>query len=202
MNSERRFTTSARQVDTDVPGLVLEDDGTVWKVAADGTRTEVGSGGGGETGPTGPTGPSGSAGATGASAATPVQATYSGNGNNVTNGATGQATVDSLESGIELLDRSDVSNPTFLTAGTYAITVGIRSNADLTAGGYAVVEVTAGPDATSSGNAVEHPHLGGGVTPLTAVVGAGDTLKVFVTNKDGASTRQFTLAGLVLVKLA
>lgn len=47
MASERRFLTAFREVDTDEAGLILEDDGTVWVVAADGTRSQVGSGGSG-----------------------------------------------------------------------------------------------------------------------------------------------------------
>lgn len=48
---ERRFETAMREADTDEPGLVLEDDGTVWKVAPGGARTELGvANGGSQTG--------------------------------------------------------------------------------------------------------------------------------------------------------
>jgi hypothetical protein len=40
-NQERRFQTSYRFVDTDEPGLIQEDDGSVWVVLPDGTREEI-----------------------------------------------------------------------------------------------------------------------------------------------------------------
>lgn len=53
---ERRFLTGPRQADTDFPGLIEEEDGTVWLVNPDGTRTQLpGAGGGGST-PSGPAG--------------------------------------------------------------------------------------------------------------------------------------------------
>lgn len=47
MADERRFQLGAKLADTDEPGLVLNDDGTVSLVDADGTRSDLGSGGGG-----------------------------------------------------------------------------------------------------------------------------------------------------------
>lgn len=44
---ERRFVTGFRQVDRDAPGLVLENDGTVWLVNPGGSRTQLPGGGGG-----------------------------------------------------------------------------------------------------------------------------------------------------------
>lgn len=44
---ERRFLTGFRQVDTNSPGLVLEDDGTVWLVNPGGSRTQLPGGEGG-----------------------------------------------------------------------------------------------------------------------------------------------------------
>lgn len=46
MASERRFQTSFRTIDKDTPGLVLEDDGTVWLVDPDGDRHQLTGGGG------------------------------------------------------------------------------------------------------------------------------------------------------------
>lgn len=42
-----RFATKFRSADTDDPGLVMEDDGTVWLVNPDGTRTQLPGGGSG-----------------------------------------------------------------------------------------------------------------------------------------------------------
>lgn len=47
MAEERRFQTGFRTVDRDDPGLIQEDDGTVWLVNPDGTRTQLPGGGGG-----------------------------------------------------------------------------------------------------------------------------------------------------------
>lgn len=44
---ELRFLTAQTKADTDQAGLVMELDGTVWVVAADGTRTQLPGGGGG-----------------------------------------------------------------------------------------------------------------------------------------------------------
>lgn len=44
---ERRFATTMREADRHDPGLVMEDDGTVWLVAPGGARTELGGAGGG-----------------------------------------------------------------------------------------------------------------------------------------------------------
>lgn len=46
MALERRFQTGFRTVDKDTPGLVEEDDGTVWLVDPDGTRHQLPGGGG------------------------------------------------------------------------------------------------------------------------------------------------------------
>lgn len=54
---ERRFLTAYRQADEDFPGLIQEDDGTVWVVLPDGSRVQVTGGGGGGGGvPSGPAG--------------------------------------------------------------------------------------------------------------------------------------------------
>jgi hypothetical protein len=39
---ERRFSASFREADRDDPGLVMEDDGTIWLVNPDGTRAQLG----------------------------------------------------------------------------------------------------------------------------------------------------------------
>ena len=45
-NTERRFETAFKEVDKNEPGLIQEDDGTVWLVNPDGSRTELPGGGG------------------------------------------------------------------------------------------------------------------------------------------------------------
>lgn len=60
---ERRFQTAFVEVQDDEPGLIQEQDNTVWLVLPDGSRVQLPSGG--SQGPTGATGPAGSEGATG-----------------------------------------------------------------------------------------------------------------------------------------
>lgn len=47
MTVERRFLTGYELKSTDEPGLVFGEDGTIWIVAPDGTRTQIEGGGGG-----------------------------------------------------------------------------------------------------------------------------------------------------------
>lgn len=70
MSVERRFGAGMAQDETSEPGLVQEEDGSIWVVDTDGTRTRLpdGGGGGGGTGATGVTGATGTTGATGVGA--------------------------------------------------------------------------------------------------------------------------------------
>lgn len=125
-----------------------------------------------------------------------VQAVYSGTSVSVLNGAADNLTWDTLASGTELLDRTDPANPTFLAAGTYAISVVFTGDA-LTAAGYAIGQVSAPVT------------FGAGYTPVpaatwgasgTVIVAEGDTLNASLVNQDGASARNFNIDVAVVVK--
>lgn len=67
MTVERRFAASYRTAIEDEPGIAMDDDGTLWAIAPDGSRSRIVTESSGATGPqgtTGATGPGG--GATGA----------------------------------------------------------------------------------------------------------------------------------------
>lgn len=129
----------------------------------------------------------------------PVQAIYDGNVVTIANNAQGSLTFDSLNSGTPLLDISTPDAPTFLEAGTYAITGGYSASVALTAGGFCVASINS--NAAANMTAV-HPDLAGEVLPLTLVAEAGAPCGLTIINKDGVEARDFALSGFVIVKLA
>lgn len=132
----------------------------------------------------------------------PVSASYSGNAVTAPNGMATGLTFDSLDVGTDLLDRTDPANPTFLAAGTYAVTVEIASTAPLTAAGYALLQFEIlGTDGVSIRSYSAAPDLGFGAS-ITGIAATGTLLTVFVRNFDGASSRDFLLEQCLVVKLA
>lgn len=130
----------------------------------------------------------------------PVQAVYDGNVVTVANNAAGALTFDSLSSGTALLDITTPEAPTFLTAGTYAITGGYSASVALTAGGFCIGSISS--NSASANLPAVHPDLVGTVVPLTLIAEAGDPCGLTIINKDGAEARDFALSGFVVVKLA
>lgn len=130
-----------------------------------------------------------------------VQAVYTGNNVSVADAATDPLTFDTLASGTALLNITAPAAPTFLTAGTYAVSVVFTGDA-LTAAGYAVGAVTSGATGGFSFGAgyTQSPPDTFGASGV-CVAAAGDTLAAELTSHDGASARNFSIAAAVVVKL-
>jgi hypothetical protein len=105
-----------------------------------------------------------------------------------------------LVSGIDLLDRTNVQNPTVLTPGAYALTADINGDA-LTAGGYVQVGFADGPSIILASVTSAHPELGVTVNAVW-VAPAGDSFELTVLSKDGVASRVFNLNSATLVKLS
>lgn len=134
-------------------------------------------------------------------ASSPVQAVYAGNIVNVADNATGILTWDTLASGTELFDRSNLVAPAFLTAGAYAITVVAECQQALTAAGNASFFLS---NSAAAGQAIftrSTLPFGGVILSQVQIFAAGDTLQLSVTNNDGAVARDFDISGAIVVKL-
>jgi hypothetical protein len=139
---------------------------------------------------------------------TPVQATYEGQAVTIADGATANLTWDRLDSGADLLERTDPANPTFLAAGFYAVSVSVAVAAILTAGGIASAVLSGSPASNGGFNQfgscpAEATRLGVGCMALVTVqhYDAGDSPSVGVTNSDGAAARDYQLQSAQVVKL-
>lgn len=150
------------------------EDGSLRTILSDGTDAPVGGG------------------------ASPVQAAYSGDNVTVANFDSANLPFTNLDGGTDLLDRTDPAIPTFLAAGTYAVTA--RARGALTAGGTANASlIVAGPDIFASVmNDVSQECGIAGV----AVVSAGDTLRIELDSYDGAAPQDFRIGSVFIVKLA
>jgi hypothetical protein len=130
----------------------------------------------------------------------PVQAMYSGSPVSIPDGQGAPLTFDTLDSGTELLDRTNPAAPELLAAGTYAFTGSFYASAPLTAGGHTAFNVSTSSGPTSSADTL-HPDFVASAS-LVFVGEAGDSLLLSLNNIDGAASRDFSMYGAVLVKLA
>lgn len=129
-----------------------------------------------------------------------AQATYSGGNVTIADGGGDTLPLGSLDSGVELLDRSAPANCTMLESGVYAVTANLVCSG-MTAGGSWAAGISGGQGA---GAATTFLFGGLGTSTLTYVSGylAGDALVVVAINRDGAVARDFAVSSLTLVKLA
>ncbi len=137
---------------------------------------------------------------TGANLKATSQGLYDGDGVTIANGASELLTFDRVD-GDALLDISDVENPTFVAAGTYAITVQATAGAPLTSGGFCGVFVSVGGHSVAVAEGA-HPETVPAAAVCVTQADQGDTLNVTVFNFDGASTRTFVLGLGLIVKIA
>lgn len=106
--------------------------------------------------------------------------------------------------GDTLLDYTTPAAPTVIEAGTYAITVTAAAATDLTANGYFAAGLAAGLVAQTlvsspPANAVLlQPSV---LVAVTAILAAGDTIELFVTNLSGAG-EDFVLDKATICKIA
>lgn len=145
------------------------------------------------------------AGSGGAPAA--VVAQYSGNPLTIANTATASLTWDSLDQGVELLDRSSPAAPLVLADGLYVLSVQISPVA-LSAGGFATLAATltnatlgVEADTTVAAAQVAAGIAGDTATTVPLALRAGDPVAALVTNGDGALARDFALFAAFLTKL-
>jgi hypothetical protein len=130
---------------------------------------------------------------------TAEQATYDGDSVLIANGANAYLPFTNLDTGVDLLDRSDPLACTVLADGTYAISVDVGGDA-LTAGGHSQFDIVL-------------PSIGAGATvtslfpdeqfsaSIVAVLAAGDAVRVLARNDDGVAARNLGIFGAVVVKL-
>lgn len=164
---------------TDEVTLWAHDDGSMHVTDEDGSDTEIGAGGGGSQ---------------------PVQATYFGGVVVINDGESASLPFGTLSEGTELLDRTTPDEPTFLDAGTYALTAQVATADPLTSGGFITAWVSFGAT-TPAFDTSEHPAAGMTLTAIQTVA-ANDACGVHVTNHDGAASCSAGLGSATLVKLA
>ncbi len=130
----------------------------------------------------------------------PIQAVYSGNAVSIANAAGGTPTFDSLDSGTELLDRTDPAAPVFLADGTYAFCYTVSCSA-LTPGGLFTLNAYNGATFDQVAFVALSATLPATVT-IVMHAAAGDLLGASLGNQDGVASRDFNLQGAILTKLA
>ena len=130
----------------------------------------------------------------------PQEARYTGAVTAIPNGGNALLPWTTLVFGPDLLDRTNVTLPTFLTDGLYSLTCGVAGEA-LTPGGYCRIGVQAPAVFAVFYTSTDRPEYG---DVLTAVfrAGPGVQLDVVVENHDGASARSFSIDRAILVKIA
>lgn len=183
---ERRFQTSMREIDTDEPGLVLEDDGTIWQVAPGGARTQIGS-------------------------AQPVIARERFTDQVVANvpydGSPYLLSWGASAGPDGLLDVSDPMQPKAVESGVYAVSVGVSSGS-LTPGTVFGLSL----DMDFEGDIAEQQARSAPATPdapqvrasatITYYVPAGHSVRVYVTNYDSGATRPFKIEDASVQRLS
>lgn len=130
-----------------------------------------------------------------------LQAVYSGSTVTIPDEGNVALPLSSLDSGEDLLDRTVEDAPVILSSGYYSITATIYSTTPFTEGGSAQATIS-GPitNATSSG-----PSGAFGAVILVNMLcyyNEGDLLTISVLNFDGASSRDFGLSGVIIVKIS
>ncbi len=130
------------------------------------------------------------------------QATYSGAFVTVPDGSGANLTVDNLDSGTDLLDRSDPANPTYLADGVYALTAQFSGLKFADAAGGSI-EYTLNPGIPNASLSRALPFAFEDVQTAIVKVQAGTGIALAVFNGDGAGQPiDFNVSCLIVVKLA
>jgi hypothetical protein len=101
--------------------------------------------------------------------------------------------------GPALLDITTPASPTFIEAGTYAVSLVIHGD-DLTAGGVATIFVAGATNDFRAAGQAEHPMQQFGATAVM-VAEAGDPLAAVILLEDGVADRNFQILRAIVVKL-
>jgi len=179
----RRVLTSFREDEQAEAQMFQKDDGTFWLRAADGTETQVGSGGGGAT----------------------QRAQYGGDSVAIADGADDFIPWSPYYGNAgetPLLDLSDPKHPTVVTTGVYAITAVPAVIDPMTVGGFfqATIRLDAAGDdgagfvAYSFPSTIQNLQSLNTPLPITYYISAGAIVECEVANQDGGGkTIRFAL---------
>jgi hypothetical protein len=115
----------------------------------------------------------------------------------IANGAATALTWDAINPQT-ILDLTDPTFPAVITAGIYAVSVGVGTSDPITVGGYYALDLTVGGAAAADTNADSPPSGAANQTPNTFIactyyIPVGGGISLSCRNHDGAAARHFGL---------